>query len=480
MATAPEFYPRYLKNETPGNEDTKCFPELDYSRQDSCLSATDSLGDDGCLLDENEADVERELRAHRSSSVVSDGSEEGGRDSGIEAEKEPDMVVPDQDLIDRIVTQVELYFSDSNVAKDKFLLKHVRRNKEGYVSLKLVSSFKKVKQLTKDWRVVAHALSKTSAGIEINDAGTKIRRVAPLPEIDETPVTCTILALNLPLEKPTIDTVSQLFAQCGDIALIRVLKVGSPMSTEIKQLSSKYPALNETHSAWIEFDVPEAVKEACKLSAEDGMTIIPIPAESGSRKNSKNGGPKSQGNSRKNSAQNNPIVGQANTNKTSNSRKNSVKYTNNRNAFEQHYYPNNNYNSFARQNPQRRKAVSLHHMERPNLRDLTIIAEGGRRRPKSKSCIEVLGGYPLQQTWLQRTLFAAAVASAQSASATGIPTIPAPSAAVPIVAPPSAQAKRPSRTSLGTLTIPDGVTRFPKGPDGSKGFGFRRKADSSL
>jgi len=481
VATAPEFYPRYLMNENQGNEDTQCFPELDYSRQDSSLSTTDSLGDDGVLLDENEADVERELRAHRSSSVVSDGSEEGGRDSGIEAEKEPDMVVPDQDLIDRIVTQVELYFSDSNVAKDKFLLKHVRRNKEGYVSLKLVSSFKKVKQLTKDWRVVAYALSKSSTGIQINDIGTKIRRVAPLPDIDETPITCTILALNIPIEKPTIDSVSQLFAQCGDIALIRVLKVGSPMSTEIKQLSSKYPALNETHCAWIEFDVPESVKEACKLSEEDGMSIIPIPAES-SKKN-KNSGQKSQGSSRKNSAQSNSgVLGGQSINKQSSSRKNSMKFNNNRNAFEQHYYPNNSFNSFARQNPQRRKAVSLQHMERPNLRDLTIIAENGRRRPKSKSCIEVLGGaaYPIQQTWLQRHLFAAAVASANSAAASAMAAIPAPSAAVSITAPPVFPAKRPSRTSLGTLTIPDGVTRFPKGPDGSKGFGFRRKADSSL
>lgn len=481
VATAPEFYPRYLKSENSTSEETNCFPELDYKRQDSCLS-TDSLGEDG----ESGSDVERNLRAHRSSSVVSDASEEGGRDSGIEAEKEPDMVVPDQDTIDRIVTQVELYFSDSNVTKDKFLLKHVRRNKEGYVSLKLVSSFKKVKQLTKDWRVVAYAIGKGSAGIEINDLGTKIRRVAPLPEIDETPVTCTILALNLPLEKPTIDTVSQLFAQCGDIALIRVLKVGSSMSTEIKQLSSKYPALNETHCAWIEFDVPESVKEASKLSSEmdDGMRIIPIPADTG-KKSSKATGQKSQANSRKNSAQSNngAAFGPREGIKPS-SRKTSLKYNNNRNSYEQqHFFPNPaNYSSFGRANPQRRKAVSLHHMERPNLRDLTIIAESGRRRPKSKSCIEVLGSaHPMhqQQAWLQRHLFAAAVASANSAAASAIAAIPHTSAAIPILPPSSVPGSkpRPNRISCGTLTIPEGVTRYPRGPDGTKGFGTRRNAD---
>ena len=51
-----------------------------------------------------------------------------------------------------VSTQVEFYFSDANITRDKFLLKHVRRNKEGFVSLKLVASFKRVKHLTKDWR----------------------------------------------------------------------------------------------------------------------------------------------------------------------------------------------------------------------------------------------------------------------------------------------------------------------------------------
>jgi len=486
VATAPEFVPRFfVDNEK--IEDSQCYLETDLSRKDSCLS-NDSCGDDGLQneLDESLSDVERQLRAHRSTSVTSDTSEEGegGRDSGIEGEKEPDMVEPDQDLTDRIVTQVEIYFSDSNVTKDKFLLKHIRRNKEGYVSLKLVSSFKKVKQLTKDWRVVAHALRNGSAGIQINDLGTKIRRIADLPEIDETPVTCTILALNLPLEKPTINTVSQLFGQCGDIGLIRVLKAGAPLSTEMKQLSSKYSALNETHCAWIEFDLPEAAKEACKLSSEEGMKVVPISAESSSRKNSKTSqGNKSQGNSRKNSVNNNAnnsnnINGIQINHKQSMSRKNSLKNNNNRNTFEQSYYTNS-YNSFGRQNTQqRRKAVSLQHSERPIIRDLTVIAENGRRRPKSKSCVEVMSGssaHPHQQVWLQRHLFAAAVASANSAAAiaggSGVPMIPSALAGVPT---PGPLIKRPSRTSLGTLSIPEGVERFPKGPDGSKGFGFRR------
>ena len=428
----------------------------ELTRQESCIS-TDSLGDDEDDSANNDADesssdggLELKMRGHRSSSVVSDdASEEGGRDSGIEAEKELDMVVPDQDTIDRIVTQVEIYFSDASVMKDKFLLKHIRRNKEGYVSLKLVSSFKKIRQLTKDWRVVAYAINKTSTNIQINDLGTKIRRITPLPEIDDTPVTCTILALNLPLEKPGIDTVSQLFGKCGDIALIRVLRAGAPLSADIKPLASKHQPLNNTHCAWIEFEVPEAVKEACKLSSDEGMKVVPIVPES-QKKNEKQPQQKNQPNSRKIS-----LIGPNfnNQQRGQNSRKNSVKYNKTANEYD---------NPLQRPMQQRRKAVSLPHNQRPNLGELAVIVEG-RRRPKSKSCVEFSGqgSYPGgAQSWVQRHLFAAAVASAASTASPSVSTKP--------------PMQRPSRVSLGTLTIPDGVMRFPKGPDGTKGFGGRR------
>ena len=86
------------------------------------------------------------------------------------------MEDPSDDLCESIVQQVEFYFSDANITKDKFLLKHVKRNKEGFVSLKLISSFKRVKHLTKDWRQVAVAIEKKSKKLEVNDLKTKVRK----------------------------------------------------------------------------------------------------------------------------------------------------------------------------------------------------------------------------------------------------------------------------------------------------------------
>ena len=55
-----------------------------------------------------------------------------------------DSSMPDLQLVRKIVSQVEFYLSDDNLAKDAFLLKHVQKNKMGFVSIKLLTSFKKV------------------------------------------------------------------------------------------------------------------------------------------------------------------------------------------------------------------------------------------------------------------------------------------------------------------------------------------------
>jgi len=440
---------------------------MEVTKQLERQNSVESVGsmedsDSGDQDTSSERSVKLVPRGDRSDSVVSDGSEEGGRDSGIEAEREPDMVLPDEDLMAKIVAQVEFYFSDANVAKDKFLLKHIRRNKEGYVSLKLVSSFKKVKQLTKDWRVVAFSLNKTSTKIQSNDLGTKIRRVDPLPDLEEIPVTCAVLALAMPLEKPCIQSVSQLFSSCGDIAFIRVVRAGSALPQDLKPLATKYSALNDSHCAWIEFETPEMAKLATELTNEDGMKVVPILPEAQKKPEKATQERKnSQSNSRKNSASNkeNQYERKNSHNSNNNSRKNSAA-SSRKNSRQEQY----NYETESPLQRQRRKAISLPITHRPNLSQLSAVVEERRSRPKSKSCTEFVSqsGSP-PSSWVQRHLLAAAAASAASASA---PTN-------------GAKPARPSRVSAGSLSIPDGVVRFPKGPDGTRGFGARTPAVAS-
>ncbi|KAI5692846.1 hypothetical protein M8J75_002205 [Diaphorina citri] len=151
-----------------------------------------------------------------SSSEFDSGCDTSAKPNSRSENEEIPFVKPDEDLTKRIIDQVEFYFSDENIVKDAFLLKHVKRNKEGFVSLKLISSFKRVKHLSKDWRVVAFALAKS----------TKIRRVDPLPAYDQTTPSRTIVAINIPPESATIELVAEMFKPCGEIALIRLLRPG--------------------------------------------------------------------------------------------------------------------------------------------------------------------------------------------------------------------------------------------------------------
>ncbi|XP_052632513.1 uncharacterized protein LOC128136629 [Harpia harpyja] len=83
--------------------------------------------------------------------------------------------MPDRQLVRRVASQVEFHLSDENLAKDAFLLKHVQKNKMGFVSIKLLTSLKKVEYLTHDWWLTLYALQ-FSELLEVNEEGTKVRR----------------------------------------------------------------------------------------------------------------------------------------------------------------------------------------------------------------------------------------------------------------------------------------------------------------
>merc|ERR1712088_938297 len=198
---------------------------------------------------------------------------------------------PTDELCESIVQQVEFYFSDANITKDKFLLKHVKRNKEGFVSLKLISSFKRVKHLTKDWRQVAHAIKTCSKRLEVNDQQTKVRRLEDLPPYDETTPSRTVVVLNLPMDRPTIEGVAEIFTVCGEIVLVRILRPGNPIPADIKQYVAKHPEMTTKVCALVEFERTEfaqkAVHELNDMEDEDKMKVMELtatPLKNGNKK----------------------------------------------------------------------------------------------------------------------------------------------------------------------------------------------------
>ena len=234
-----------------------------------------------------------ELRddGHSSASCISE--EEGGLSHGEASDQGEDNGPPDENQQELIKKQVEFYFSDANILHDTFLLKHVRRNKQGYVSLKLITSFRRIKKLAKDYRYVAASLS-SSQTLEVNEDGTKVRRLAPLPDYDETTPSRTIVAVNLPLETPTIENVADLFKHCGEISLVRILRPGKPLPPDVKRHVNKHPELGNTVCAVVEFEHHESAKNACDTMTNDddwrkGLRIVLLshPRKPGKNKKQK-------------------------------------------------------------------------------------------------------------------------------------------------------------------------------------------------
>jgi multidrug efflux pump subunit AcrA (membrane-fusion protein) len=92
-----------------------------------------------------------------------------------------DWEVPSHDLMQKIIQQVEYYFSNEYLTRDAYFLRQIRRKREGYLSMKLITNFKKVRKLVKDPRITSYCL-RQSQTLQVNEDGTKVRRIAAIPE----------------------------------------------------------------------------------------------------------------------------------------------------------------------------------------------------------------------------------------------------------------------------------------------------------
>lgn len=90
-------------------------------------------------------------------------------------------------LQQEIIDQVEYYFSDANLFRDKFLQAETAKN-EGWIPLSTLITFKRLASLSTDIKVIVDALDKSDSGLlEINEDRQSIRRhpERPLPEKNE-------------------------------------------------------------------------------------------------------------------------------------------------------------------------------------------------------------------------------------------------------------------------------------------------------
>lgn len=210
----------------------------------------------------------------------------GGENERDEPEQE--WRPPEPELARKLVEQIEFYFSDENLEKDAFLLKHVRRNRLGYVSVKLLTSFKKVKHLTRDWRTTAHAL-KSSLILELNEDQRKVRRTTPVPLFPNENLPSRLLLLydlspalwaaphkNGRVQERVLEHLLQLFGTFGGISSVRILRPGRELPPDIRRISSRYSQVGTQDCAIVEFEEVEAAVRAHEFmvsQAQDQETM---------------------------------------------------------------------------------------------------------------------------------------------------------------------------------------------------------------
>ncbi|XP_008225473.1 PREDICTED: la-related protein 6A [Prunus mume] len=162
------------------------------------------------------------------------------------------------DLKQKIIKQVEYYFSDENLPSDKHMLSLIKKNKEGFVPISVIASFRKMKKLIRNNSLIAAALRESSL-LVVSSNGKKLKRLHPLPLPENRDAKCTVLVENLP-EDHSVENLKRIFGEAGNIKDVCIL---DPHAIEASTKGGKAEKLisNKLH-ALVEYDTVEAADKA--------------------------------------------------------------------------------------------------------------------------------------------------------------------------------------------------------------------------
>lgn len=129
-------------------------------------------------------------------------------------------------LNDQIVRQIEYYFGDINLPRDKFLQEQIKLE-DGWIPLEIMLKFKRLANLTTDADVIVTALEESKL-IEVSDDKKKIRRSpdSPLPVLNEERrhelMSRTVYCKGFPRDDTTLDNLLEFFSSYGSVENIQM------------------------------------------------------------------------------------------------------------------------------------------------------------------------------------------------------------------------------------------------------------------
>ncbi|XP_071151977.1 lupus La protein homolog [Mytilus edulis] len=80
-----------------------------------------------------------------------------------EPEPEPEVLGPPNGLEKKIIKQMEYYFGDVNLPRDRYLQEQIKLDNDGWVALAVFTRFNRLKVLTTNHNIIAKAIRKASS-----------------------------------------------------------------------------------------------------------------------------------------------------------------------------------------------------------------------------------------------------------------------------------------------------------------------------
>uniref|UniRef100_A0A667ZK48 La-related protein 7 n=1 Tax=Myripristis murdjan TaxID=586833 RepID=A0A667ZK48_9TELE len=152
-------------------------------------------------------------------------------------------------LLSDVKKQVEFWFGDVNLHKDRFLRQLIDESRDGYVDISVLTSFNRMKKLTTDTKLIARAL-KNSSVVEVNLEGNKIRRQHPIGEEPKNVDSRTVYVELLPKDV-THGWIERVFTKCGNVVYISI---------------PRYKSTGDSKGfAFVEFEKEEQAQKAIEM-----------------------------------------------------------------------------------------------------------------------------------------------------------------------------------------------------------------------
>nr|KAG5707754.1 hypothetical protein BaRGS_003329 [Batillaria attramentaria] len=166
-------------------------------------------------------------------------------------------------LLSAVKKQMEFYFGDANINKDRFMKQFVDSSPDGYLPISLFLTFHKIQKLTDSQDVIARALQKSDL-LKVSEDRTKVCRTRPVHYMTQEEVDArTVYVEGLP-KHADHDWVSSQFASCGRVAYVSLPRYRQ--TGDIKGF------------AFVEFETPEEAAKAVEM-----MNKVPEDVEEGEK-----------------------------------------------------------------------------------------------------------------------------------------------------------------------------------------------------